>query len=571
MKHNLINSPIHSDYLKNLLKARGIENIEEFLRPSIKNLNEPTLLKNIEVGAELLLDKIKNNKTHFLIIVDCDCDGYTSASIIYLYLEKVFNIKCNYYIHSGKSHGLEEFHRRFTPDMYDLIIIPDASSNDYTYHEQLKLLNIPILILDHHLAEPPFSTNATIINNQFGDYSNRDLTGAGVTWQFCRYLDEKANTNYSNELIDLAALGIVGDMGSLLNLENRYIVYTGLKYIKNYFFQALLEKQEFSIKGVINPTNIAFYIAPLINAVIRAGAQEEKENMFLAFIDGETQVPSGKRGHVGELVSRAEEIARQCANARTRQNTTKDKIVEQLLFQIQSNFLLDNKILFVELPETLNCPSTLTGLVAMQLCAKFNKPTLVGRITSNGDIEGSARGVNNSELTSLKSFLDQSHYFKYAEGHDQALGFGIKKDNVFNFLSYANNELKDYNFEDSSYNVDFERSANDDDLINLVMELGANKDLWGSNCPEPLLYIHHINLDKKDIQIIGARKDTVKFTKYGITYIQFFAKDLIQELSQYETFQINLIGRASINEWNGMVTPQILIQDYEVLNGDYSF
>lgn len=84
--------------------------------------------------------------------------------------------------------------------------------------------------------------------------------------------------------MDLAALGIVGDMGSMLSLENRYIVYTGLdiNHIKNDFFKCLLNKQAYSITGKqsaswqeivnkLNPICIAFYIVPLINALIRVG------------------------------------------------------------------------------------------------------------------------------------------------------------------------------------------------------------------------------------------------------------------------------------------------------------
>ena len=81
------------------------------------------------------------------------------------------------------------------------------------------------------------SEYAVVINNQISpDYKNKDLTGAGVTWQFCRYIDQMLNTNFANELIDLAALGVCGDMGSILNLENRYIMQTGFNNITNFFF-----------------------------------------------------------------------------------------------------------------------------------------------------------------------------------------------------------------------------------------------------------------------------------------------------------------------------------------------
>ena len=107
--------------------------------------------------------------------------------------------------------------------------------------------------------------SAFVVNNQISpNYKNKELTGAGVTYQFCRYLDQINGTNYVEDLIDLAALGICGDMGSVLELENRYFMKTGFNNIKNKFFKALVEKQDYSMGSVVNPTTVAFYIVPLI-------------------------------------------------------------------------------------------------------------------------------------------------------------------------------------------------------------------------------------------------------------------------------------------------------------------
>ena len=79
-----------------------------------------------------------------------------------------------------------------------------------------------------------------------------------------------------------------------------YIDKQGLeKPIKNFLFQSFLDKQSYSIGARMNYISIAFYVTPLINALIRVGTMEEKENLFLAFIDGEKIVPSTKRGEKG--------------------------------------------------------------------------------------------------------------------------------------------------------------------------------------------------------------------------------------------------------------------------------
>ena len=74
-----------------------------------------------------------------------------------------------------------------------------------------------------------------------------------------------------------------------------------------------------------------------------------------------------------------------------------------------------------------------------------------------------------------------------------------------------------------------------------------------------------------DVQIMGKNKDTVKFEKFGIAYMQCHAKDLIEELSKYSSMKVEIVGRANLNEWCGKVTPQIFIEDIEVKNNALGF
>ena len=95
-----------------------------------------------------------------------------------------------------------------------LVCCPDSASNDYIQHQILKEHGINTLVLDHHLADS-ISKDAIIINNQLSDYPNKELSGVGVVWQFCRYIDNILNVNYADEFLDLVALGLTGDMMSL--------------------------------------------------------------------------------------------------------------------------------------------------------------------------------------------------------------------------------------------------------------------------------------------------------------------------------------------------------------------
>lgn len=574
MKVKLINPDIRENYAKELLKFKGIKDIDRYINPDIMCLNSPTNFENIEAGAELLKMAISTN-WNILIIVDSDNDGFTSAAIIYQYIKKIApNINIEYRLHEGKQHGLEDHIDWILEhsENIDMVILPDSSSNDFIYHEQLREEGIPCLVLDHHITDEDISVNATIINNQLSPrYSNKELTGAGVTWQFCRYYDNLYGYNYSDNLIDLAAWGIIGDMGSLLDLENRYIIKNGLENIQNYFFKTLIEKQSYSMGGEITPITIAFYIVPLVNAMIRVGTMEEKQRLFMAFIDGHQMVPCNKRGAKGTFEEVAIESARECTNARIRQNKIKDETVEKLEIKIHKYNLLDNKILFVRLEDDDQFPSVLNGLVAMQLSAKFKKPTIVARLNNEGYDRGSMRGLNQSELESFKDFLEDSGYFEYVLGHDNAAGASIKDKDLSAFHEYANKALKDIDFGENIYDVDFIRTAADKDISDIIFDLNKYRNLWGQNLSEPLIYIKDINITKNDIKIMGKNSDTVKIEKFGIAYMKFHAKDFIQELDKYDDIKLEVVGRPNLNEWMGNYTPQIFIENYQIEDGSLSF
>ena len=585
MKCKLVNKDIRENYTNELLMERGLnpEELNYFLNvPDDSALQSPFDLDYIEqAGALFEMMTVANNTQTIAVIVDSDVDGFTSAAIFIQYLRK-WNTEVNIVpiLHKGKGHGLSDTYEDVINTLPSYIVIPDAGSNDYEYIEKMVSElsgDVPprFLILDHHIVEPDthFSDYAIIVNNQLAPhYKNKDLCGAGVTWQFCRYYDSIKGTNYADEFIDLAALGLISDMMSMLSLENRYIVHTGLANIKNYFFKALCEKQSFSMGGKVNPISVAFYITPLINAMIRAGAEDEKQRCFQAFIDGHAMVESHKRGAKGTYEEVAIESARECTNARAKQNRILDTAEQSLEIKIAKHDLLSNKILFIRLEDDDNFPPELNGLVAMRLSQKYKRPTIVARLNDEGEIKGSARGLSDCELTSFKDFLENSGYTTFTAGHANAHGVGILDKNLAAFHEYANEALKDIDFGENVYEVNFERIAADNDLENLIYDLAEHEDLWGQGCPEPLIHIKDINITKNDIQVLGKNQDTVKITKFGIAYMKFHAKDMIEELSKYNgDIKLEVVGRANLNEWLGTYTPQIFISNYQIEDGTLGF
>lgn len=574
MKYSCKNN-IKDNYIENLLHQRGIEDCDKYLHPKEDCLCNPYLLDNIKEATTLFLSHIKDSNSDNVIIIDCDQDGYTSAAMIWNYCKQFYS-DCNlrYKIHSGKQHGLEDMIEQLEEERPNLVIIPDAGSNDYDYHRRLKEVNCNIIVIDHHEAEK-YSEDAIVINNQLSSkYPNKHLSGAGVTYKFLQVLDDFLQIKNANNYLDLAAIGIIGDMMSMNNYENRYIAYCGLKNITNSCIKEIIKKQDFSIKdnNNITPTDVSFYITPLVNALIRVGKESEKEILFQSFINGTNIVPKISRGKIvpDQYESIAEQNARNCVNARSRQNRQLDKAIEGIDIEILKNGLDENKIIVAEIKDD-KIDSTLTGLLAMKVVAKYHKPTLLGRFDDFNVLKGSVRGENKSALKDTRQFLLESNYFDFAEGHAQACGFAIPEKNIENFIDYSNKELKDIDFNEGIYEVDFLRKCDDKDLKELIFELGKYPEIWGKDNEEAIIGIDSIKVNKKDINIIGRNSDTIKFEKNGIVYLRFFAKELIDKISNMNEIEFKIVGKANVNEWCGNVTPQIMIEDYEVKDITFDF
>ena len=505
----------------------------------------------------------------------CDVDGYTSSAILYQYLKRLFpDLIIVPFIHEGKAHGLEEHWEKIRDKEFDLLIVADAGSNDSEY---ARKISCPILVIDHHQVEDMnFAPNMTVINNQLSPkYKNKNLSGAGMAYQFCRALDDFFYKNWANDYIDLAALGICADMMSGLEIENQYIWREGFSHINNYFFLTLARKQAYSITGntspsdynlikALNPTSVAFYIVPLINAMIRVGTEAEKERLWLAFIDGHKKVESHKRGAKGTLEEVAVESTRECTNARTHQNKFLDTAAALLEQKIFKHDLLENKILFIRLDEE-DFPSELNGLIAMRLSQKYKHPTIVARLGEDGYVKGSIRGLSNCELVSFKNYLASTGLFDYVQGHDNAAGCSIPAQNLSKLHEIANKELAQIDFNSDYYEVEFERQALADDLRELIFDLDSYRNIWSQQNGQPLIYIKDLHFTHDDIQVMGKNKDTLKIVKNGIAYMKFFAKDIIEELNSINgDIKIEVVGKPNVNEWGGNITPQIFIEQIEI-------
>ena len=431
-------NPLYSA-TETVLSNRGVKNLRRYLNTTDNDINSP-----LAFGQELMTCSRRMLMTHIaaedktLIIVDADCDGYTSSAVLINYLHEIFpeyvETSMDWFIHSGKQHGLSDCIDKALE--YKFVICPDSSSNDYEYHKILKDNNIDVLVLDHHEADH-ISDYACVVNNQMSDYPNKELSGVGVTWQFCRYLDMIGGNSYADNFLDLVALGNMADMMSLRQIETKHLIFKGFREenIVNPFIYEMAKKNNFSLnkpdykpswenKLMITPMGAAFFIAPFVNAMVRSGTQEEKELLFNSMLNFKAfiSVPSTKRGHAfGEMERIVDQAVRTCTNVKNRQTKAQDAGMELLESLIESNNMMEHKVLLFLL-EPGEIDRNIAGLVANKIMAKYQRPCcILTKVIDPKDptcvsYQGSARGYDASGITNFKDICAASGAM-FAEGH----------------------------------------------------------------------------------------------------------------------------------------------------------
>ncbi|MFG3444542.1 single-stranded-DNA-specific exonuclease RecJ [Bacillus velezensis] len=551
--------------LLTILKNRGVENPKSFIDVNQSSEIHFSKLNNIDKAADCLIKHLED-KNKIFVQVDSDVDGYTSSSIIINYIKAIYpKADIQYRIHEGKEHGI---FIDTIPDDIDLVLIPDAGSSQFEEHEELKKNGVDVIVIDHHECERE-SEHAIVVNNQLSTaYLNKTLTGAGMAYKFCQAIDYKLGENKADQFLDLVSIGNIADSADSRNLETRYFMNEGLRNIKHPLIKKLFKKQEFSTKGCKNIQNTQFYINPLINAAIRVGSREEKDQLLRSFLLSKEKVPYKKRRQDEiNLVSIHDDTARVLGNLKAKQKRIVDAATVEIKNRIEEKNLATNKVLIVYTEGILD--KSLTGLVANVLADEYKKPVLLARKSDEeeGVLSGSIRGYEAGYIKDFKKELLDTGLFEFVEGHPNAAGFAIKRKNLVLLNNVLNEKFKEAEAGDGVQKVDFEIPANQLKKEFLI-KLYSYKDYWGYKVEEPLLAVTELEIDSDQIEHIGKKnKTTVKFKHGDIEYIRFKSDtEYFEKLTQSNgTLILNVVGKAKVNEYKGRQTPQIEIYDLEVV------
>lgn len=559
-----------------ILENRGIKNVPMFLNPTKSCLEDNHLLDNIDLAVDILL-KHMNNNSKVVVLQDCDCDGVTSAALMIQYINDNFpSISVDYIIHDNKEHGLDNKSMlEIEPKKPDLLIIPDAGSNDLRQLKILKSAGIDVIVLDHHDESEKITRLksiyrldnlndfAVIVNNQMSSKVNdKSMTGVGIVYKFCSVVDERLKRDTVNKYLDLVALGMIADSCDLTQLQTRYLVLEGIKQIQNEtnhnkFISELVKSQAYSLHSKATILGISFYIAPLVNALIRLGTKDGKEIMLKAFLNSSEKAIVKIRGK-GEIeVSIQEQARRLCESYKRKQQKMTGDYTEVLKRQINEFGLNEYPVICCKADKSFE--KTFTGLIANKLTSMYNKPCLLLR-DCNDILMGSARGFDKSHIKDIKDFCLQTKLFDLAEGHPNACGVTIKKDNISKFYEYISQQ----NFDNTlNYTVDavFDKKSLTAEVIQSIFALS---DVWGTNIEEPLFLLKLKCPIDGGFTVLGNEKNTIKLTFHNIEIIKFRSSENeyneIKNLGKMVEFTI--VGKFSVNEYNGKKTPQVIVENW---------
>lgn len=526
----LLNKVSKNKFIQEYLKALGVEDINLYLNPDSSCLDDAKFYPNMEKAANLLF-KATTDKYKIGLLVDVDCDGMCSATIIRTFLNTYYDIDPVIYIRQGKAHGLrasasENIVEQIKADGIQLMIIPDAGTNDAPECHDLKAHGCNVLILDHHKVEIN-NQDAVIVNHHLGNGLNVALSGTGVTAKFIQYYCEYYHVDVPY-MDDLVAMSIFSDSCSLIPLENRCYADVGMHRVENDMIKAMLPLAN---RYGVNPTGYSWAMIPLINAICRQEKIDDKRRLFDAM-----------SGH-GDI----DEAIKMCKSAHRLQADE----VKQIMEEVEPTLDLNHKVVVgYAKPQDAN----LIGLVANKFMSKYHKPIILLRPMNTTTWSGSFRSP-----VPLNEIINNSGYGR-ALGHDFAAGVYVKKADLPKLIDY----LDTIDFPDEpEINVTACLNASDVN-VKMCQMCEDNKELYGTGVPEPTFFFQGI-IYPENVQMFKKRTTTIKVTLDGMDFLMFMAnQDQIDDFTFSGPKMVDIVATLSTNTWNNVTTKQGKIKNYSL-------
>jgi single-stranded-DNA-specific exonuclease len=413
-----------------VLAARGLDRPDaaaRFLRPSLAHLHDPYLMAGMDVAVKRLRRAIDSQEA-ILIYGDYDVDGTTSVVILKKAIELAGGVATFHVPHRlREGYGMRsEVIERAAADGVKLIVSVDTGIRALDVVAQARSLGMDVIVTDHHLPEAELPDALAVLNPNRPDcgYPEKNLCGAGVTFKLVQAL--LATLDWQPEklqrmlrsFLKLVAIATVADVVPLLG-ENRVIVKHGLdgmRRIHNPGLQALMEVSGLYKGGIPTAREIAFQIAPRINA---AGRMAQADDVIRLFLTND--------------LAEARQVAGQLQILNQERQQTETDIVKAILDDCAETPVTDNDRALVFCRTGWH--RGVVGIVASRLVERFCRPVFV-LSEEDGEAQGSGRSIPKFHL--LDALEAMPHLFTRFGGHKQAAGLGMHAAKVDEFRQRFN-------------------------------------------------------------------------------------------------------------------------------------
>ena len=548
-----------------LLLNRGITehlSIGTFLEARFADLREPELLPGVQVASERIYAAIQA-KTPITVYGDYDADGMTGTSILFSCL-RLLGAEVQYYVPNRleDSYGLScDSIQKLAQRGRKMIISVDCGIGSIQEAELCRELGIDLIITDHHRMSEQLPDALAIVHPALPgyDYPFHGLCGAGVAfklaWALCQHASQakKVSTALREFLFQattLAALGTVADVVPLLD-ENRIIVRHALKLMQQYGplgLKALIKQTKLDQKSILTAEDIAFTLAPRLNAAGRLGQAQLGIELLT------TQDPQ-----------RAAVLAEYIDRLNGDRESLERSIVIAATKQAKEQFDIENDSAFVLAGSGWHLG--VIGVVASRLSEKFHRPVVIIGMDSTGQkaATGSARSQG---IIDLHATLEKCReHLVTCGGHAAAAGLRIDERNIASFRHAFCEEVSTHlkgQKPIASLNIDAEATFKQMNLntVSTIEKLAP----FGASNPRPILVASNVELaDAAKAMGSGDRHMSVKLVQYGSSMrgVAFGQAEWIEPLNNHRG-QIDVAFRPNINEFNGMRRVELQLLDWRV-------
>ena len=419
--------------LARIMRNRGLTDLQEmnlYLHGTRTDLNDPHLLKDADLAAQILREKIKEKK-RIRIIGDYDIDGIQSTYILYCALRRL-GADADFVIPDRilDGYGLNEhLVTRASQDGIDTILTCDNGISAIDQIHLAKSLGMTVVVTDHH--EVPFTEvdgvrrekvcEADAVVNpkqQACHYPFKKLCGAAVAFKLVQMLYEVFGLEVSEAdcFIENAGFATVGDVMDLQG-ENRILVKLGLEMLNrttNIGMKALILQNKLTM-GAIKSHDIGFRIGPCLNASGRLDTARLSLKLLLCESETEAAV-----------------LAEEIVELNESRKLLTMHAVEQAKEIAQQEEYVNDRVLVIFLPD---CHESLAGIVAGRIREAYYRPTLVVTRSEHG-AKGSGRSIESYSM--YEELCKCEEYLTQFGGHPMAAGFSLKEADIDAFRRKLN-------------------------------------------------------------------------------------------------------------------------------------